>query len=130
MWRTVLDKPLATALKNCQQFIEMQDNEHFEIGSHTCSHQRLNGDEAQDALHHEIVHSKALLEEQTGRPVDLFCLPNGDYTSPALDLVRRHYLAAVTTRRVIIRVDTLHNHEMSRFGMHHNNTHHRRQYYT
>lgn len=127
-WRTLLDKPLAPALMNWQQVKEMQDSGRVEIGSHTCSHRRLNGDVAQDALHHEIVHSKALLEEQTGRPVDLFCFPNGDYTAPALDLVQRHYLAAVTTRSGINRGETLQSHELTRLGMHDDISNSRRRF--
>src|SRR5690625_5948859 len=93
-WRTLLDKPLAPALMNWQQVKEMLDTGRVEIGSHTCSHRRLNGDVAEDALHHEMVHSEALLEEQSGRPDDVVCCPKGDYSGPGLALGQRHCVAA------------------------------------
>ena len=100
----------------------------MEIGSHTCSHRRLNGDVAQDELVHEVVHSKAMLAEQVGRPVELFCFPNGDYTSPALDLVQRHYQAAVTTRSGINRSGSIKAHELTRLGVHDDISNSRRRF--
>ena len=127
-WRSLLEQPLAPALMNWQQLREMQDSGRVEIGSHTCSHRRLNGNLAQDALTHEIVHSKALLSEQTGRPVNLFCFPNGDYTPQALELVQRHYQAAVTTRSGINRDGSLQAHELTRLGMHDDISNNRRRF--
>lgn len=127
-WRNLLDQPLAPALMNWQQLREMQDSGRVEIGSHTCSHRRLNGHLAHNALIHEIVHSKAVLAEQTGRPVDLFCFPNGDYTASALELVQRHYLAAVTTRSGINRGSSRQAHELTRLGMHDDISNSRRRF--
>lgn len=127
-WHTLMDRPLAPALMNWQQLREMQDSGLVEIGSHTCSHRRLNGHLAQDALIHEVVHSKVLLAEQTGRPVNLFCFPNGDYTATALELVQRHYLAAVTTRSGINRSGSFQAHELTRLGMHNDISDSRRRF--
>ena len=34
----------------------------------------------------------------TGQEIDLFCYPNGETSSAAIDWVRRYYLGAVTIR--------------------------------
>jgi peptidoglycan/xylan/chitin deacetylase (PgdA/CDA1 family) len=106
------------ALMDWDQLREMQSSGLVEVGSHTCSHRRLNAHLAQDALFHEIVHSKEILEKQTGQPVNLFCFPNGDYTPAVLDLVRKHYQAAVTTQSGINHEGSIHPHELTRIGMH------------
>ncbi|MDQ2076164.1 polysaccharide deacetylase family protein [Marinimicrobium sp. ABcell2] len=115
-WRSMSET--APALMSWEQLREMQSSGLVEIGSHTCSHRRLNGDMAQDALVHEIVHSKDVLETQTGQSVNLFCFPNGDYTPAALDLVKNHYQAAVTTQSGINQGGAIQPHELTRLGMH------------
>ena len=67
-------------------------------GSHTATHFRLGGRISPGELEREIVGSRKALQELSGQPVDLFCYPNGETCAAALDLVRRHYLGAVTTR--------------------------------
>jgi len=65
------------------------------IGSHTLTHPvltTLTGAQAE----REICASRALLEKRLGRPVELFCYPNGAVGAAALDLARRTYRAAVT----------------------------------
>jgi peptidoglycan/xylan/chitin deacetylase (PgdA/CDA1 family) len=70
----------------------------LEIGSHTVSHPILTttGD---DELRRELRESRARIEEELGRTVDLFCYPNGSFD----ERVRREteqagYACAVTTR--------------------------------
>jgi peptidoglycan/xylan/chitin deacetylase (PgdA/CDA1 family) len=65
------------------------------IGSHTLTHPILTGLDAQEA-EREICGSRELLEQRLGRPVELFCYPNGDVDSTALALARRAYRVAVT----------------------------------
>lgn len=65
------------------------------IGSHTLTHPILTTLEAAE-VEREICGSRELLEQRLGRPVELFCYPNGDIDSTALALARRTYRVAVT----------------------------------
>jgi peptidoglycan/xylan/chitin deacetylase (PgdA/CDA1 family) len=66
------------------------------IGSHTLTHPILPSiDDA--ALEREIVDSRKVLEQRLGRPVDLFCYPNGSLDPRVHAVVARTYRAAVTT---------------------------------
>lgn len=69
------------------------------FGSHTATHFRLGGTVSPEDLEREIVFSRAQLQKMCRQSVDVFCYPNGDTSPAAIDLVRRHYLGAVTTRR-------------------------------
>ena len=67
------------------------------IGSHTLSHPILTSiDDA--TLEREVRDSRQRLEQRLGRPVDLFCYPNGAQDDRVHAAVARHYRAAVTTR--------------------------------
>lgn len=66
------------------------------IGSHTLTHPILTTID-DEALAHEIVDSRRLLEERLGRTVDLFCYPNGSMDERVRAVVQRTYRAAVTT---------------------------------
>ena len=68
------------------------------FGSHTATHFRLGGDPSPADLEREIVAPRRALQTLTGQDIDLFCYPNGDTSTAAVDCVRRHYLGAVTTR--------------------------------
>ncbi len=111
---TPVDSP---ALVDWDQLRAMQNSGLVEIGSHTCNHFRLTADLSSDVAEQEIVQSKRMLEQQLDRPVNLFCYPNGDSTSHAVDLVARHYTAAVTTQRGINTANTA-PHQLLRVGMH------------
>jgi peptidoglycan/xylan/chitin deacetylase (PgdA/CDA1 family) len=69
------------------------------FGSHTATHFRVGGTVAADDLEREIVLSRRELQEICGQPVDLFCYPNGETSRAAIDMARRNYLGAVTTRK-------------------------------
>lgn len=105
------------ALVNWDQLRAMQNSGLVEIGSHTCNHFRLTADLSPEIAEREIVQSKKLLEQQLDRAVNLFCYPNGDSTAHAVDLVGRHYAAAVTTRRGINTAGTA-PHQLLRIGVH------------
>ncbi|MEO5689603.1 MAG: polysaccharide deacetylase family protein [Burkholderiaceae bacterium] len=72
------------------------------IGSHSLSHPILPsiGDAA---LEREVKESRRLLEERLGRPVDLFCYPNGSQDDRVYACVSRCYRAALTTRYGFVR---------------------------
>ena len=66
------------------------------IGSHTLSHPILPTiDDA--TLEHEVNESRRVLEARLGRPVDLFCYPNGSHDERVYAHVSRTYRAAITT---------------------------------
>lgn len=69
------------------------------FGSHTRTHFRLRGTVAPEILEREIGLSGEEIGRGAGRPASLFCYPNGDLTTAAVDVVRRHYIGAVTTRK-------------------------------
>jgi len=79
------------------QVTTMIDSGLIEIGSHTCRHVRLNEKINDNQLDHEVVASKKLIEQKTGQPVKMFCFPNGDYSSKALEVVKHNYSGSVTT---------------------------------
>lgn len=117
-WQSLCPPELPPALMNWEQLKIMQDSGLVEIGSHTCSHRRLTNALPTEDLRHEIVTSKQILQEKLCKPIDLFCFPNGDYNSEALELVKANYMAAVTTRRGINRPENFNIHELTRIGVH------------
>lgn len=72
------------------------------IGSHTVNHVVLPAQSAaQIAL--EIVESKRLLEQKTGRPIEHFCYPDGQWNDLAMEVTKRTYASAVTVEDAFIR---------------------------
>ena len=58
----------------------------WEIGSHSHSHRSfkwLSNDEIKD----EVVTSKRIIENITGKAATSFCLPFGDYTRKAIEII-------------------------------------------
>lgn len=110
--------PAATpSLMSWDQLRQMQASGLVEVGSHTCNHFRLLDSLPRDTLAAEIAESRHRLEHELERPVQLFCYPNGDACVAAVEQVRRHYTAAVTTRRGINSSGT-DAHELLRIGVH------------
>jgi len=58
----------------------------FEIGAHTLTHRSLPTISAEEA-EREVVGSKTVLEQMTGKAVNTFCYPRGDYTELHVKLV-------------------------------------------
>jgi peptidoglycan/xylan/chitin deacetylase (PgdA/CDA1 family) len=115
-WQTQV-APIPPALMNWAELKQMQDSGWVEIGSHTCTHRRLTAGLDETLLRYEIQHSQRILQERLGKPVNLFCYPNGDYSPEASRLVAETYQAAVTTRRGLVQLG--HNmHELTRIGLH------------
>lgn len=105
------------SLLSWEQLREMQRSGLVDVGSHTCNHYRLVANLNAQTMSREISESRKLLEEQLGKPVTLFCYPNGDASAAAVSLVREHYDAAVTTRRGI-NTASADNYTLSRIGVH------------
>jgi peptidoglycan/xylan/chitin deacetylase (PgdA/CDA1 family) len=72
------------------------DNGLMSIGSHTMTHPILPTLTVPE-IQRELQDSRDILELQLGRPVDLFCYPNGSTEERVQGIARSLYRAAVTT---------------------------------
>ena len=116
-WQQAL-KNSAPALMDWQQLEELEASGLVELGSHTCTHRRLDKSLANETLEYEIKHSQQILKQRTGKQVSQFCFPNGDYDEHALSLVKSTYKGAVTTTRGINKLSTLKPFELNRIALH------------
>jgi peptidoglycan/xylan/chitin deacetylase (PgdA/CDA1 family) len=110
--------PDTPSLMNWSQLRQLSDNNLIEIGSHTCHHLRLKNELNPATLVREISESKARLESQLDKRVELFCYPNGDYCDTAIREVSKHYKAAVTTERGINTASSFDPYKLHRIGVH------------
>jgi peptidoglycan/xylan/chitin deacetylase (PgdA/CDA1 family) len=97
--RSYNDSGDAGQILDREQVMKMGASGLVRFGSHTATHFRLGGRTASQDLEREIVGSRKTLYDLSGQTIDLFCYPNGETSTEAINLVRRHYLGAVTTRR-------------------------------
>lgn len=68
----------------------------MEVGSHSCTHQRLH-ELPPDAAHQEVAESRVALRNMLGVPIEHFAYPFGDFSADTVELVRRAgYATAVT----------------------------------
>lgn len=104
-------------LMDWKQLSAMANSGLVDIGSHTCNHFRLMEGVSPEIIQNEVINSKLQLQEQLDQPIDLFCYPNGDTSASAVELVRSHYLAAVTTEKGINRANSP-LHSLQRIGIH------------
>lgn len=63
-------------------------NHQVEIGSHTITHDTLPSIKSEDRLNNEILKSKQIVEEKTGKACKVFSLPNGQTTKAINDKIR------------------------------------------
>lgn len=117
-WRNLLAFDLPRGLMNWTELEAMQASGLVKIGSHTCNHKRLNAALPANELVHEIIASKNQLQKQLPETVNIFCFPNGDYNSAAMQLVEQNYHAAVTTARGIVDAHSTPLHQLCRIGLH------------
>lgn len=78
--------------------LQQMDARLITIGSHTRTHPMLPTLDER-ALHDEIAGSRRILEEKLDREVGLFSYPNGANNAGVVAMARRHYRAALTTRK-------------------------------
>ena len=105
-------------LMSWQQLKQMSQSPLIEIGSHTCNHFRLNSQLSEEVLSAEIINSKNRLDDELSQQTQLFCYPNGDTCSKAIDLVGTHYQAAVTTKSGINKANAINLQQLTRIGIH------------
>ena len=85
---------------------EIRDlSQDFEIGAHSMTHRRLPAISEPEAAR-EIIESKAVLEQVTGKEIKVFCYPGGAYTKLHMQLVKdAGYRYARTVARYKFTVD-------------------------
>lgn len=76
--------------------IEDASKSGVEFGAHTLSHPRLDRI-SPTAAELEIVGSKAMIEDRSGKRVAAFSYPYGRYSTEILGIVRNHYACACGT---------------------------------
>lgn len=66
----------------------------YSIGSHTCSHHRMNKNDSIKKLNYEIIESKNKLEKKFKIKIESFCWCGGElntYTKDAYDIIKNTY---------------------------------------
>jgi peptidoglycan/xylan/chitin deacetylase (PgdA/CDA1 family) len=79
------------------QLNDWKDND-FEVGSHSLDHSNLN-DLDEDELIIQLSESKKNLEDKFNIDVESFSYPYGKYNKNVIQLVKKYYRFAVTTKR-------------------------------
>jgi len=88
------------------QIEEVSINNLFEIGGHTMSHPALSYHE-KEIQHEEILRNKILLENITGKKINLFAYPSGKYNNSTIEILKQLYFdAAFTTDADIVKKDS------------------------
>jgi len=78
----------------------------FEMGAHTVHHPVLTRLSAGDQRH-EIGNCKMALERMTGRPIESFSYPHGEYDQETVEIIKRlNYRSACTVRARPVKSDT------------------------
>lgn len=85
-------------LMTWEEVEEMRASGLIAFGSHTCTHTRLRPELEMTKAAWEIDQSALDLTQRLGDPPVGFCYPNGDHTPATVELARRRYAFAVTTR--------------------------------
>jgi len=97
--------------------VKSLDSAGFTIGAHTVNHPILSRINTNDAKK-EIVTSKNTIIEKVGKCSSVFCYPNGkkaDYDSELMNITRKYFKAAVSTKYGYARGDELF--ELRRIGV-------------
>jgi peptidoglycan/xylan/chitin deacetylase (PgdA/CDA1 family) len=85
---------------------KIAEYEYFTIGSHTVNHV-ITPNCTDDELDYELSESKKKLEEWTGKDVDFFCYPNGDYSERDEKILQKNgYKFAAAAENKFITGDT------------------------
>lgn len=98
-WESSGDRGHDREILSQKQVVDMAATGLVRFGSHTMTHFRLGAETSVEVLEREIVGSREQVEDMCKVKVDLFCYPNGETSSQAIEIVRRNYLGAVCTRK-------------------------------
>lgn len=77
-----------TPMMNWENLNDALNNYEIELGSHSSSHITLSNIRNKEKLITEIKDSKFQIESRTGRKVELFAFPNGNYNDEVLEQCR------------------------------------------
>ena len=75
----------ATSMMSWENLKNALENYEIELGSHSVSHITLSNIRDKEKLREEIGSSKMEIEKHTGRKVDIFALPNGNYNNEVIE---------------------------------------------
>lgn len=85
-----------TPMMNWEHLNDALHNHDIELGSHSLSHVTLSNIRDKEKLKAEVKNSKIIIEKQTGRQVNVFAFPNGNYNEEVIEECRlagyRHVL--------------------------------------
>lgn len=100
------------------QVNEISKNQFVSIGSHSVSHPILPRC-SNEASRYEILHSKEVLEEWTGKQVKHFAYPNGDYSNREISFLKRfgYTLAFSTEQKYLTKEKLATQYRLPRFMM-------------
>ncbi len=99
-WKGQWDRIPTIDLMSWKQIEELSENG-IDFGSHSVNHIDLSHVPA-ETVETEIVESRRMIEERTGKEVTLFCYPYGHHTTETRSLVRSHYQAACSTELDVV----------------------------
>jgi peptidoglycan/xylan/chitin deacetylase (PgdA/CDA1 family) len=77
----------------------------LEFGSHTLTHPHLS-ELSNEEINKEVLESKAVLEARLEIPIQTFAYPYGQYNDAVVEIVKRAYLGACTTRLAFVQAGT------------------------
>jgi peptidoglycan/xylan/chitin deacetylase (PgdA/CDA1 family) len=103
-WKGQWDGVPDMHLMNWEQIEELSENG-IDFGSHSAHHPDLSRLPA-EAVQMEIIESKKMIEERTGKEVPVFCYPYGKYTVKTKSLVSNHYHAACSTEMDVVSAES------------------------
>lgn len=100
------------------QVNEISKSKYIGIGSHSVSHPILPRC-SNEGSRHEILYSKEVLEEWTGREVKHFAYPNGDFSNREISFLKRYgyTLAFTTEQKYLTKEKLISRYKLPRFMM-------------
>ena len=103
---------------NWNEVIEMSKNG-VEFGSHSLTHSDLTKLEKEE-IEKEIIDSKKIIEDKTGKEVKFFCYPYGFYNKEVIEIVEKAgYKGAVVNRKRKMKIT---KYTMPRIGIYGHNS--------
>lgn len=79
------------------------------VGCHTYTHHRMNINDTNELLNHEIIDSKVEVESNLNKPIDIFCWCGGEedtYTMEAHKIIVQNYKYSFMTNTELVNKDT------------------------
>ena len=104
-----------TQMMNWENLNDALNNHDIELGSHSLSHVILSNIRDKEKLEAEIRESKILIEKHTGRKVNIFAFPNGNYNDEVIEECRlAGYRHVLTVDEQLIKKENLNEFKLPR----------------